>query len=422
MSDTGKTMLWIVVAIVVIAVIIWLFVSAGRRREVEARRFEAGELRATGRRAPPEVQDTEDRASVTAAMAADARADAPSARPAEAERQAAEAGASRSRPSSTGPPPSPPASSTAGLEREADRVDPDVPTDDEGYRVDDGGNRLPGQEPRAGSGCAAAGAAGAAGLAPSAPRRSRTTTTRTTSPTPRTLSPRRRLRSTPETSDGATESASDDSTMGTNTVDHTPHESRDDVSNDDATTRDETTTRATSESAWEGSSATGAAAAAGTGVAAAWASRSDDDDDRTDAAPTDDSLSRHGADTTPDAERSGAEVDPTSQTHESAASAAGDGERVDRGDEHGLLVRDHGEETVSVPALEDRDEYLSEKGTPDDDPGDHRGQPWATTSGTPAPEERARPPAAAAPGGPGDRGCAGLSHGPVDGDPDRRHR
>jgi hypothetical protein len=55
-------------------------------------------------------------------------------------------------------------------------------------------------------------------------------------------------------------------------------------------------------------------------------------------------------------------------------------------DDHGLLARDETEETVSVPALEDRDEYLSDKGTPDDDPGDHRGQPWATTTGTPPPD------------------------------------
>lgn len=45
MSEAGKTVLWIVVAIAVIAVIIWLFVSAGRRRAAEARRFEASEQR-----------------------------------------------------------------------------------------------------------------------------------------------------------------------------------------------------------------------------------------------------------------------------------------------------------------------------------------------------------------------------------------
>ncbi|GAA1991186.1 hypothetical protein GCM10009817_36620 [Terrabacter lapilli] len=45
MSEAGKAVLWIVVAIAVIAVIIWLFVSAGRRRAAEARRFEASEQR-----------------------------------------------------------------------------------------------------------------------------------------------------------------------------------------------------------------------------------------------------------------------------------------------------------------------------------------------------------------------------------------
>jgi len=54
MSDAGKTVLWIVVAIAVVAVIIWLFVSAGRRRAAEARRFEASEQR--GRAAVPPVE------------------------------------------------------------------------------------------------------------------------------------------------------------------------------------------------------------------------------------------------------------------------------------------------------------------------------------------------------------------------------
>src|SRR3954454_18813041 len=107
MSDTGKTILWIAVAIVVIAVIIWLFVSAGRRREVEARRFEAGELRARIEERLPQVQDTEDRASVTAALVADARAHAQR-QNAAAERQADEA------------------------RRQADRVDADVDLGDDG--------------------------------------------------------------------------------------------------------------------------------------------------------------------------------------------------------------------------------------------------------------------------------------------------
>ena len=35
-------------------------------------------------------------------------------------------------------------------------------------------------------------------------------------------------------------------------------------------------------------------------------------------------------------------------------------------------------EQVSVPALEDTDDVLVGGGTPGDDPGDHRGQPWST--------------------------------------------
>src|SRR6478752_3285676 len=162
MSDTGKTILWIVVAIVVIAVIIWLFVSAGRRREVEARRFEAGELRAKVEERLPEVQETEDRASVTAAMAADARAEAER-KAAEAERQAAEARRLEEQAEAHRAAAESARVEHAGLEREADRVDPDVPTDDEGYLVDDAGSRLPGQEPPRGAGVAA-GAAGAAAV------------------------------------------------------------------------------------------------------------------------------------------------------------------------------------------------------------------------------------------------------------------
>src|SRR3954454_25275621 len=118
MSDTGKTILWIAVAIVVIAVIIWLFVSAGRRREVAARRFEAGELRARIEERLPQVQDTEDRASVTAALAADPRAQVHG-QNAAAERQADEA------------------------RRQADRVELDVDVDDDEDLLDDETNIKP---------------------------------------------------------------------------------------------------------------------------------------------------------------------------------------------------------------------------------------------------------------------------------------
>ena len=40
-----------------------------------------------------------------------------------------------------------------------------------------------------------------------------------------------------------------------------------------------------------------------------------------------------------------------------------------------------------APALDDRDDVVTGGGTPTDDPGDHRGQPWATTPGERGPEE-----------------------------------
>jgi hypothetical protein len=36
---------------------------------------------------------------------------------------------------------------------------------------------------------------------------------------------------------------------------------------------------------------------------------------------------------------------------------------------------------VVIPALDERDDVVTDGGTPSDDPGDHRGQPWATTPG-----------------------------------------
>ncbi len=130
------------------------------------------------------------------------------------------------------------------------------------------------------------------------------------------------------------------------------------------------------ESSWAGSSATGAAAAAGTGAAAGWAARSDDDD-RTDATPA--------ADETPAPAQGASPADTESSSASAGADQdASEGPVEPRYDEHGLLVRDGDtEQKVSVPALEDRDQFMNDTGTPDDDPGDHRGQPWATTTGTP---------------------------------------
>ena len=90
MSDTTKLILAVVVVVVVVAVIIGLFLNARKRRELEHRRFEAGELRAKIDEHAPRLQETEDRASVTGAIAADARVEADRTAE-EAERKATEA-------------------------------------------------------------------------------------------------------------------------------------------------------------------------------------------------------------------------------------------------------------------------------------------------------------------------------------------
>ncbi|TQM64660.1 sunset domain-containing protein [Humibacillus xanthopallidus] len=419
MSDTTKLILAIVVVVVVVAVIISLFMNARKRRELEHRRFEAGELRARIDEHAPHLQQTADRASVTGAIAADARTEAERTA-AEAERKAAEArqleeqaqekAAEARRLEEHAQKHAAEAaeaqSSLVELERNADLIDPDVRTDAEGYRLDESGQRLPGQDPEGAAHAAPVVATGAAAAAASAPfLRDDDEPDLADAENPFATNA---SHEEAETADASTDSAWDDSTVGTETVDHTPHESRDDVSNDDTTTRDETardetardqtardetardetardetardesTARATSETDWEGSSATGAAAAAGTGAAVGWAARSDDEDDRTDAAPSDDTAP------------SGTDAAPSDDTAPSGTDAD-QGPVEPEYDDHGLLVRDDTEETVSVPALEDRADYVSEQGTPDDDPGDHRGQPWATTSGTPAPEPETDP-------------------------------
>lgn len=52
------------------------------------------------------------------------------------------------------------------------------------------------------------------------------------------------------------------------------------------------------------------------------------------------------------------------------------------------------EAVVRIPALEDRDEVVVGGGTPADDPGDQRGQPWSTSPGAPGPEPKDEEPGA----------------------------
>ena len=133
MSDTTKLVVGIVLAIVVIALVVWLFVSA-RRRELAASRLEAEQVRIRLEERLPDVQEQEDRASVTAQIAEEARREA-EAVAAQAARLEREAEAQRSQAQEM-------RAEHEALAREADRIDPDVRTDEEGYRLDESGRRL----------------------------------------------------------------------------------------------------------------------------------------------------------------------------------------------------------------------------------------------------------------------------------------
>jgi len=315
MSDTGKTVLWIVVAVVVIAVIIWLFVSAARRREAEARRLEAGNLRARVQERLPEVQRTEDRASVTAAMAADARAEAErqtaeaERQAAEAERQAAEAdrrAAEARRLEEQAQQHRATAESArvehADLEREADRVDPDVRTDDEGHRVDGSGTRPSGQESPAVGSAAFTTDDDEDDLAdaenPFAP-----TTDAETAPV--------------ATGEGTDLASASDLEIGEHDADESSYASEE------------------PEVVSEGPVGTGTA--------------SEQSPDERPSAVSDQSSS---------------DIDDTSE--QVPAPPVADA---------------HEPKQVEVPALAERDDVIADGGTPANDPGDHRGQAWATTPG-----------------------------------------
>ncbi len=135
MSDTTQLVLWIVLGLVLVALIAWFFVSASRRRRVEdQQRAEAAALRSRVEERLPEIQNAEDRASVTTEIAQDARAEADE-KAAEAARLERHAEKHRTEAEEA-------ARERESMEREADRLDPDVRTDEEGHRVDRSGRRL----------------------------------------------------------------------------------------------------------------------------------------------------------------------------------------------------------------------------------------------------------------------------------------
>ncbi|MGO4596783.1 sunset domain-containing protein [Terrabacter sp. 2RAF25] len=494
MSDTVKLILWIAVAVIVIGIIVWLFVNAGRRREVEARRFEAGELRAKVEERRPEVLGSQDRASVTAAMAEDAKAEADRAA-AEAKRRAEEARRLEQQAAQHRAAAESANAEHADLEREADRVDPDVRTDDEGYRLDDDGNRLAGQEDssRRGGGAASAAAVGAAGAAgagaaafagnheddeeddladaenPFAPTGSSRTPSDSTpeegTSDDRPSASREEHGAAPAAATGEPAGAADAESVeetGSSRYEEPAWEPSDpgvgqstprdealvgdgatrDAATRDAATRDGATRdEANRDDVSQVSTSDEAITPARADVEAGYAEDEPGDagahsDDTVDGDPldeqTNDELTAQqtsepgGAsasddrDSTADgpgagtvvagagaagavagaaASRGGERPDEQGDERSTTDGTRGDGDTLAAGTDEGDLDdgvaseskaaadKDH----VDVPALADRDEVVAEGGTPATDPGDHRGQPWATTPGQRGPEESDEP-------------------------------
>ncbi len=249
---------------------------------------------------------------MTAAMAADARAEADR-QTAEADRQAAEAdrqAAEARRLEEQAQQHRATAESArvehAGLEREADRVDPDVRTDDEGRRVDGSGTRQSGQESPAVGAAAFTNDDDEDDLAdaenPFAPP-----TDAETIPVP--------------AGEGTDLASASDLESGAHAADESSYASEEpEVVSENSSGRP-----------------------VGTGTA------SDQSPDERPTAVSDQSSS---------------DIDDTSEQVPAPPVADADEPKQ-----------------VEVPALAERADVVADGGTPADDPGDHRGQAWATTPG-----------------------------------------
>ncbi|MER7072620.1 PT domain-containing protein [Terrabacter sp. NPDC000476] len=345
MSDTGKTVLWIAVAVVVVVVVVWWFVAAGRRREHEARRFEAGELRASADERRAEVRSREDRASVTGEMAAEARA--------EAERKAAEARrledqARRDREAATAA-----AAEQQRLAREADRIDPDVRTDEQGRRLDAPATHEPlGADEDKDDDLADA-------VNPFAP--------------PADLAADESVDGTREAPVGTERTTA--ASTGTGTDTETASEGTPAMAQSTPSTEGQDAAEATEQPTDQ---PTGQVAAPTDEPAAAPA------DEPKSSAATQDATPEPTEVAAPD--RSG---DTASDDTASDETASDDTASVDTSDDAASGDTASGDgpapaaQEVDVPALADADDVVVAGGTPDNDPGDHRGQPWATTPGQP---------------------------------------
>ena len=423
MPDNMQTILWIVLALVVVALVIWLLVSSTRRRKLEARqRADAAALRARAEEQRSQVQVVEDRASVVGAIADDARAEAEAKaaeaarleRQAEHERAAAEAARHE----------------RETLVREADRLDPDVRTDDEGYRVDRSGHRLEGDgqqaeergafgRPGGAPGSVAAGVAlGSAGAAaaptdrPGGPRpfteeEDEPDLADAENPFAGQEGSESRAEHVADTriqpvADAAVQPAADERAPETADPDwvNSPVEDIDDdelaasaaeeTAAEDWINGPEQTSGGAQPSTSEGApaaevdeaGAVAPGAAAGTGPASTTDAREDETMTNEDAdwvnGPVED-VDQEEIDASAAAETDAADWingpsdDEAMTSHGGSPQGAGSAAFEEQLAADPMTV-DH----VDVPALDDRDDVVVGGGTPSDDPGDHRGQPWST--------------------------------------------
>jgi peptidoglycan hydrolase CwlO-like protein len=136
-----STLWWIVgilVVLVIIGVIVW---AATKDRRLDAQRTKAEQLRAEARDQERDLREREGRAEELQARAEQARAEAER-RSAEADQRAAEAKRLQAEAERRAQGVSELRNEHEERMRAADARDPDVPTDKEGYRVDEQGERL----------------------------------------------------------------------------------------------------------------------------------------------------------------------------------------------------------------------------------------------------------------------------------------
>ncbi|GAA2017698.1 hypothetical protein GCM10009740_01520 [Terrabacter terrae] len=321
MSDAGKTVLWIVVAVAVVAVIIWLFVSAGRRRAAEARRFEASEQR--GRAAVPHVEPRASQRRAGQRGTAVATPAAPAAQTGSMQRETAQREAAE-RESAQREAAQREAERREAAQREAAQREAEVRAAETRRREQEAEQRRLGESRGAGTTSVPASGIGAAAVGAAA-------FTQEDDDEDDLADAENPFAARPATA------------VGTGSAETHPEERSTTVTENPASETTDTTSTGSTVFDPETSDGTGAT-------------------DTTD----------------------------TTATVEGSEDAATGGSTPQEPVTPPVATIDEPKK-VEVPALADRDDVIGEGGTPAGDPGDHRGQPWATTPGQHGPGDSDEP-------------------------------